>query len=219
MYYGLNNKFTISEKNEYLELYQDFKKDVNFRKIVSRIASGLHLDILNIDTTGAYFRAHSKTQFSYSSHNLVRFTKNNQESPFLLIFIGLAAYIFPRDTSFDEESSFSTLPITIHDFDNFIRDKCKETIDKINSKGHVSDDPSTELLLTSFLSLPTSETLRDKSRNTSSNLIKKALKFLVSLGFFIEEEPEFYPTKKFFHHMESLSENDSIKQLIELFGG
>ncbi len=219
VYFGLSEKLTVTEKNEYLELYQEYKKDVNFRKVMIRIAGGFHLDILNIDSTGIYLRAHSKSIFSYSLTNLRKFTKDNNERIYLIIFIGLASYVFPRNNSFEEESSFNTLPITIHEFENYFRDKCKEILGKLRTKGHKKDDPDTELLLTSYMSLPTAGSLEDKSRNTSYFHVKKALKFLVASGFFIKQESEYFPTKRFFHHMESLSENEQIKIILNEFEG
>lgn len=219
VYFGLSKGLTLSEKTEYLELYQEYKKNVSFRKVVVRVAAGFHLDILDIDTTEIYLRAHSKSIFSYSLANLKRFTKDSNERIYLIIFIGLASYIFPRSTSLEEESSYNTIPITITELDIHLRDKCKEILSKIKSKGHKSEDPDTELLLTSYLSLPTPNSLEDGSRNTSFFHIKQAFKFLASSRFLIKQDEQYFPTKKFFHHMESLSENESIKDILIKFGG
>ncbi len=219
VYFGLSEKLTISEQTEYLELYQEYKKNVSFRKVVILVATGLHLDILDIDTTEIYLRAHPKSIFSYSLANIRRFTKDSSERIYLIIFIGLASYVFPRSNSFEEESSFNTFPITIPELDVYLRDKCKEILNKIKSKGYKKDDPDTELLLTSYLSLSTPSSLEDRSRNTSFFHIKQAFKFLVSSRFLIKQDIQYLPTKKFFYHMESLSENESIKDILKKFGG
>lgn len=214
VYCGLMDNLNLTGNQEYMELFRLYRRDQIFRNAVFRIAGGLHLNIISVDSTGIYLRPQSTSLFANTRTNLRSLTKDQKDKYMLLIFLGLAAYFFPRDTSFDEQNVHTTFPITINELDNFLRGICREIENKIKTKSHLAKDPLTELLVTSYLSLPTDDKIDSKSKSSATAMIKRGLNFLVNNKFFIKKDIEYWPTPKFYHHMESLSENDEIKHLI-----
>ena len=219
IYLGLEGKKGLSGNEEFNELFRSYRTDSKFVFAVQAIATGIHLDILDIDHSGIYLRPHRGSIFAKTRTQIRKLTEKGQDRYTGIILVALAAYYFPKDSAFDEESVHSTLPITIGGLDLFIREKCRKIKEREKPPDRPAGDETMEILLTSFLNLPTESQIESTRRVTSPAYIKKTLKSLAEEGLFIEKKNKFWPTAKFRHQMQSMAENEYVKSFIESIKG
>ncbi len=117
VYLGLESAPGLSTSGEYKELLREYKNNSAFRVAMNAIVSGLELEVLEVDISGIFLRPRSRSIFAMKRSSLDKYVG--------LILISLAAYYFPNDAAFDEESAHFTSPITVNKLDVFIRDKCR----------------------------------------------------------------------------------------------
>lgn len=217
IYLGLDKGTNLSTNDEFKELLRLYKNNSKFRVITRAISSGMSLDILNMDNSGIYLRPHRSSIFAKTRSQIRGLVDKGADRITSVILVALAAYYFPKDTSFDELSSFSTLPITIHGLDEFIRRRCRELKEEKLPPDHIAGDKEVELLLTSYDALPAERELEGHTLGTSTGLIRRVFTTLKKEGLFVESNDKYYATAKFRYQMENMVENENIKQLINDF--
>ncbi len=213
IYMGLESRRDLSGSLEYKQLLRNYKNNSIFRMVVKAIANGLSLEILSADYAGVFISPKSNSVFATRLSSAVR-TWNPSEDKFIgLVLIALAAFYFPKSTSFDE-STFFTSPITIHELEAFIREKTTQIKEKQQPAHIEAGKDQLELLMTSYLQLPNERHVDSKKRSTREHFIRKTLNFLIKQRLFIKKDNEYWPTPKFRVQMESMSENDQIKSFL-----
>jgi len=216
IYFGLEKRRNLQLTREYKELLSEFHSNSYFRALTNAIASGLHLEILSVDASGIYLTQQPNSVFALKSSSVNKLLEKGHDRYIGLILIAIAAFYFPTDASFDQESSYYTAPITVHDLNNFIQEKCKEIKEKVKPADVAAGDDELELLLTSYLQLPNESTINDRSRSTKEYFIRKTFNFLIDQGLFFEKDGQYWPKHKFRLQMDAMVSNEMIKRLVGL---
>ncbi|NHI92057.1 MAG: hypothetical protein EAX96_06100 [Candidatus Lokiarchaeota archaeon] len=219
IYLGLRQQKNLTAEPYHMELLKMYRNESMFRELVHVIARGLKLGIIEIDESGVFLRPDHDSIFAKKRSDLLNLTKGGRDKYSFVILIGLAAQYFPKESSFDERSQYITEPITISELDEYIRKRCRMLKERENPEDSIAGDKTTELLLNSYLSLPSEEKILSSSRNTSNAHIRNVFTFLKSEKLLLEEDGKFYPTMKFKNQIYNLTENEGIRRLIELFQG
>ncbi|MFX1254152.1 MAG: DUF6063 family protein [Promethearchaeota archaeon] len=216
IYLGLESPPGLSANREFKDFLREYKNNSSFRNIANAISNGLQLEILDVDNAGIFLRPLPRSVFAMRRSSVKKLVEKGQDRYVGLILIALAAYYFSNDSSFDEESTHFTSPITIHKIDGYIREKCKNIKEKSKPDDVPAGNKILELLLMSYLQLPNESYPGSKSRSTCEYFIRKTLNFLIEQRLFIKKSENYWPTPKFRFQMESMAENDNVKQFLRL---
>ncbi|MHA1401762.1 MAG: DUF6063 family protein [Candidatus Heimdallarchaeaceae archaeon] len=216
IYFGLEKRKNLQLTREYKELLSEFHNNSHFRGLTNAIASGLYLEILSVDASGIYLNPQPNSVFALKSSSVNKLLDKGHDRYIGLILLAIAAFYFPTDVSFDQESSYHTAPISVHELNNFIHKKCVEIKEKVKPSDVTAGDDELELLLTSYLQLPNETTINDKSRSTKEYFIRKTFRFLIEQGLFFEKDEQYWPTHKFRLQMDAMVSNELIKKLVGL---
>ena len=216
IYLGLESRKGFSGDREYIELLREFKNDSHFRGSVFSIASGLKLEVLDVDTAGVFLKPVHNSIFTLKKSRIQNIIDRKHDKFVGLILIALAAYYFPTDASFDEESVHATNPITVNQLDAFITEKCK-TIQQVQKIENPKEgEELLEALLISYSQLPNEAHPDSRLQSTREYFLRKTLNYLTDERLFIKKSRnEFWPTTKFRYQMEDLAQNTYIKEFLQ----
>jgi hypothetical protein len=214
IYFGLSQKTRILEKNEFQELITEYKNNIIFRNTVENISKGLKVQIIGLDDTGLVLLPEVDSIFIEKSARLKKLLEPEMKLYTLLILLGLAAYYFPRKSSFEEDIQY-TEPLNLNEFDTYLKKKCLELKNKTNVTNSIKNVELSKIPFIEYLALSGPSEIDSKARNTSQGVLKKIFNFLIEEKLFIEKEAQFWPTHRFRHHIERMAENIEIKQLID----
>jgi len=217
IYYGLDKSKGLSANREFRELVSDYMNDVDFRSIVQAIASGLKLEILNIETSGVFLKPQYGSIFSMKKDSVKKLIERGEDKYIGLILIALAAYFFPTDTSFEEVSFHETRPITTQKLDFYITEKCTLIKEKEKPKDPKTGDDLLELLLVSYLQLPNEASPDSQRRSTREYFIRKTMRYLADERLLIRKgRDEFWLTPKFRLHMDDMAQNELLAKFLSI---
>ena len=96
-----------------------------FRDIVKAVAAGLRLQVVEVDAKGVVLMAMTDSPFALDPGTLRASSKADDRLLDGLIQIAIAATVFPRPATLDDDPSLARPPITAQDVEHTLRDLCE----------------------------------------------------------------------------------------------
>lgn len=216
IYYGIEKQRTYTKNPDYQSLLNEFENDSQFRLILNSVASGFKLEVLAINQSGVYLRPWKDSTFAISLTDINRLTGRDTDEYIGLILIALAAYYFPKEMDFQDPPS---LPVSVFDLDEYIREKCKLIKQNLSESDMVQEEKSLEKLAISYYQKSSIDDQKEKSKDTTTAMIRKVLKFLTKEKLFTKygnDDDTFLPTYRFSLAMDSMVNNQYLIEFLDI---
>ncbi len=214
--FGLDYKTVAINDLEYKDLIKTYKSDSAFQQCVQAIAAGFKLRVLSVEDYAIILGPGKDSIFTFKLADAGPEVKAQSKEIFGIALLGIAAYLFPKQTSFLGSSPSVAPRVSPKEIDEYIRGKCKSIIEKHGSQ----DAPATNLELLqkhqAYLNMPQVVSDSVKSMSTSTMQIKRTLDFLVTHGLARKADgDEYYILPRFQLLLKELSSNEEFINFLE----
>ncbi|MGH7619364.1 MAG: hypothetical protein ACREPM_19275, partial [Gemmatimonadaceae bacterium] len=126
---------SFTNEPELVSLVQQYHSSAAFREIVKAIAAGLRLQVVEVDAKGVVLMPMTDSPFALDPGTLRNSSKADDRLLDGLIMIAIAATVYPRPATLDEDTSFARPPITAQNVEHTLRDLCDRLAADAQSEG------------------------------------------------------------------------------------
>jgi len=180
---------STTNEQELVDLVQQYHGSAAFREIVKSVAVGLRLQVIEVDAMGVVLMAMTDSPFALDPGSLRANSKADDRLLDGLMQIAIAATVYPRSTTLDEDRLLARPPIAALDVENTLRDLCN----RLAAEAQDHDDPTVSDVRAGLIEAwrvyerrpPVKKTADDrKARRATINMIERNLESLREHGCF-----------------------------------
>jgi hypothetical protein len=136
--FGLARHLDRAELAELRELVQAHGASERFRAVMRATAAGLGLVVVEVDVRGVVLVPMEHSPFAMAPGALRNYASADDRLLDGLIMVSIAATVYPRPETLDEDRTIARLPITVADVEQTLRDLC----DRLAAEPEGSSDPA-----------------------------------------------------------------------------
>ncbi|MBP2365550.1 hypothetical protein JOF36_001246 [Pseudonocardia parietis] len=189
--FGMRPKALPGRDPDYADLVRRYREDDDFRDTVQRVASGLGLVVLAVDSApGIVLAATEGSIFEIRMDSYARRTAltNRQADKVLhgIAHLAVAALAFPRPDDLGDDSYVGRVSVEL--VDGAVREACRVLNERATGPADPeSDAPQLEEVWRVWLRRPEATATKDgrAGESTTRGIVGKALRFLADQGFLV----------------------------------
>ena len=222
--FGMRPKALPGRDPDYAELVRRYREDDDFRVTVQRVASGLGLVVLAVDTApGIVLAATEGSVFEIRMDSYARRTAltNRQADKVLhgIAHLAVAALAFPRPDDLGDDSYVGRVSVEL--VDGAVREACRVLNERAAGPADPeSDAPQLEEVWRVWSRRPEATATKDgrAGESTTRGIVGKALRFLADQGFLVPvgAEGAYRTTPRYQVQVRELAAQRAFDELLSL---